>query len=225
MPTPDRPVSPSVLIVDDHELFSAAVEMTLRGRGINAVRAPSLAPPDVLAQAAELRPSLVLLDLDLGNDAAGRPLDGVTLARDLNRDGWQVLLVTGSTERQRIAEALAAGAAAWLSKSVPFEDLIYAILDGFAGRPMMDPKERQSLLAEHRALQAQRRSTSQMFNQLTKRERQVLDALVEGKRAKVIAAESYVSIATVRSQIRSILAKLNVKSQLEAVALVKSQEG
>ncbi|KUP98117.1 response regulator [Thermobifida cellulosilytica] len=225
MPRPHRPVSPSVFIVDDHELFSTAVETMLRSRGIPAVRAHSLIPQDVLAQAAELQPSLVLLDLDLGTDPEGRPLDGVSLARNLSRDGWQVLLVTGSTERPRIAEAIAAGAGAWLSKSVPFEELIYAILDGFAGRPMMDPKERQSLLAEHRALQAQRRSTSQMFNQLTKRERQVLDALVEGKRAKVIAAESYVSIATVRSQIRSILAKLNVKSQLEAVALVKSQEG
>ena len=74
----------------------------------------------------------------------------------------------------------------------------------------------------HRALQAQQRATNQKLAQLTKRERQVLDALVAGKRAKVIAEESYVSIATVRSQIRSILAKLNVRSQLEAVALVKS---
>ncbi|MEY9214595.1 DNA-binding NarL/FixJ family response regulator [Thermobifida halotolerans] len=130
--------------------------------------------------------------------------------------------MTGSTERPRIAEAIAAGAAAWLSKAVPFDELIYAILDGFAGRPMMDPRERQRLLSEHRALQSQQRSAKQMFNQLTKRERQVLAALVEGKRAKVIAEESYVSIATVRSQIRSILAKLNVKSQLEAVALAKS---
>ena len=133
-----------------------------------------------------------------------------------------MLLVTGSTERERIAEALAAGAAAWLSKSVPFDGLIYTILDGFAGRPMMDAKERQELIAEYRALQAQQRATNQKLAQLTKRERQVLDALVAGKRAKVIAEESYVSIATVRSQIRSILAKLNVRSQLEAVALVKS---
>ena len=222
MSNPDRAVSPSVLIVDDHELFSASVEMTLCNRGIHAVRAHSLEPSAVLDQATQLQPSLILLDLDLGRDAEGRPRDGVPLARDLTRSGWQVLLVTGSTARERIAEALAAGAAAWLSKSVPFDELIYTILDGFAGRPMMDAKERQELIAEYRALQAQQRATNQKLAQLTKRERQVLDALVAGKRAKVIAEESYVSIATVRSQIRSILAKLNVRSQLEAVALVKS---
>jgi len=76
MSNPDRAVSPSVLIVDDHELFSASVEMTLCNRGIHAVRAHSLEPSAVLDQATQLQPSLILLDLDLGRDAEGRPRDG-----------------------------------------------------------------------------------------------------------------------------------------------------
>jgi len=54
---------------------------------------------------------------------------------------------------------------------------------------------------------------------LTPREREVLSALAKGQRAEAIASESGVSSATVRSQIRSVLAKLGVNSQLEAVAL------
>ncbi|TDQ52203.1 LuxR C-terminal-related transcriptional regulator [Actinorugispora endophytica] len=222
MPTPDHQTSPAVLIVDDHVLFSTSVEVTLRGRGINAVRAKSLAAEEVRSLAARLRPALVLLDLDLGADADGRPMDGTTLARGLSADGWTVLILTGSTDRQRVAAAVAAGAAGWLSKAVPFDDLIYTILDGFAGRPVMDVNERERLLAEYRAVQAERRSGEQVLGRLTRRERQVLSALEEGKRATVIAQESFVSISTVRSQIRSILAKLNVQSQLEAVALAKS---
>ena len=76
MSNPDRAVSPSVLIVDDHELFSASVEMTLCNRGIHAVRAHSLEPSAVLDQATQLQPSLILLDLDLGRDAEGRPETG-----------------------------------------------------------------------------------------------------------------------------------------------------
>src|SRR5690606_41869227 len=118
---------------------------------------------------------------------------------------------TGGTERERIAEARAAGAAAWLAKSVPFDELIYTMLDGFASRPMMDAKERQELIAEYRALQAQQRATNQKLAQLTKRERQVLGAPGAGKRAKVIAEESYVSIATVRPPILSVLANAHVR--------------
>ena len=59
---------------------------------------------------------------------------------------------------------------------------------------------------------------------LTAREREVLDGLVAGKRAAAIAEESVVSLATVRAQIRAILAKLGVSSQLEAVALVRELE-
>ena len=56
------------------------------------------------------------------------------------------------------------------------------------------------------------------FQQLSQRERDVLDALVDGRSANTIAAMSFVSITTVRSQIRSVLQKLDVNSQLEAVA-------
>lgn len=222
MPTSDHSTSPAVLIIDDHALFSTSIEITLQGRGINAVRAKSLAPVDVRTLARELRPSLVLLDLDLGTGPDGKPIDGAVLARELSSDGWTVLILTGSTDRRRIAEAVAAGAAGWLSKAVPFDELIYTVLDGFAGRPVMDINERERLLAEHRAVMAERRSSEQVLGRLTKRERQVLAALEEGKRAKAIAQESFVSISTVRSQIRSILAKLNVRSQLEAVALARS---
>lgn len=222
MANPERPASPAVLIVDDHPLFSVSVEGMLRTHGINAVRASRLDPQEVHAEAKRLCPALILLDLDLGSDSDGNPLDSTALTRELSRDGWTVLIVTGSTDRAHIARTIAAGAAAWLSKTVPFDELIYTILDGFAGRPMMDRRERERLQAEHRAAQARRRSGERLLDRLTNREREVLVALVQGKRASLIADESVVSISTVRSQIRSILAKLNVRSQLEAVALAKS---
>ncbi|GLU47145.1 LuxR C-terminal-related transcriptional regulator [Nocardiopsis ansamitocini] len=222
MQVSDVRTDPAVFIIDDHALISTTIEFTLKGRGINAVRAQVLGKTQLQGQAATLQPGLVLLDLDLGNGVDGRPLDAATLAGEFVVQGWTVLILTGSTDRGRIAAAIAAGAAGWLSKAAPFPDLIYAILDALAGRPVMDAGERERLLVEHRAAQAQRRSSDQVLSRLTSREREVLAQLEAGKRATVIAEESFVSISTVRSQIRSILSKLNVKSQLEAVALARS---
>ncbi|GAA3736795.1 DNA-binding NarL/FixJ family response regulator [Spinactinospora alkalitolerans] len=213
---------PNVLIVDDHELLSTTMELALRAQGIAAVRAPVLGADAVRRSAADLAPGLVLLDLDLGTGAEGESLDGVPLAREFHADGWLVLILTGTTGRDRIAAAVAAGAIGWMPKSAPFPDLIQTILDAVAGRPVMSGQERERLMTEHRDAVARRRAESRLMGLLTAREHEILDALVDGRRAAAIAADSFVAISTVRSQIRSILAKLEVTSQLEAVALARS---
>jgi DNA-binding NarL/FixJ family response regulator len=89
---------------------------------------------------------------------------------------------------------------------------------------VMAEEERQRLIRLHYAEVDRRRTRRAGLDQLTSRERQVLADLAAGKRAATIAEESVVSLATVRAQIRSILAKLGVSSQLEAVALLREIE-
>ena len=74
-------------------------------------------------------------------------------------------------------------------------------------------------MAELRCARAARSKDLAPFKTLTPRERAVLAALAQGQRAETIAAAAFLSEATVRSQIRGVLAKLGVNSQLEAVAL------
>lgn len=171
----------------------------------------------VLAQAARVRAGVVLLDLDLGA-AVG---NGVDLIAPLNEMGSQVLVVTGSTDRVRHAACVEAGAAGFMEKSARFDELLHATLDAAHLQALLSPNQRQELLAELRQQRAEKRARLAAFEQLTPRESEVLAALCEGRSAQAIAAAAYVSEATVRTQIRGILTKLGVSSQLAAVAAAR----
>jgi len=90
--------------------------------------------------------------------------------------------------------------------------------DLFAGRNILSVGTREMLMSELRAHRAQEGERLAPFSRLTVRECEVLQDLIEGKNADRIATESFVSVATVRSHIKSLLAKLGVNSQLAAVA-------
>jgi len=212
-----------VVVIDDHELVSAAMVLALREAGLHATRCPVTDAAGVLAEVATTPPRLILLDLDLGHDAEGRPVDGVKLIGGLRAQGCAVLVVSGTADRRRVAAAIAAGAQGWVSKSAPLPTLTAAAIDAVAGRPVMSEVERAEWLAYEREHREQAAALTRRLERLTAREREVLDRLVEGRRAAAIAAEFVVSLTTVRSQIRSILLKLQVRSQLEAVALVRER--
>jgi DNA-binding NarL/FixJ family response regulator len=213
--SPTRPPG-GVLVVDDHQLVAQSLVIALKSRGTTAARCPDVHPPSVLALARSLRPGLVLLDLDLGEDN-----HGADLIPELRRLGCDVLVFTGSANRFHIASAVAAGAVGWVSKSVSFETLLDRVLDASAGRPVITAAERQSLLTDHEHGRAERRTLIATVGQLTSREWTVLDRLTAGLHADAVAAELHVSIHTVRAHIRSIHTKLGVDSQLAAVALAR----
>ncbi len=216
-PDPDPPV----LVVHDHVLLSEALTIALRSRGVPAVRCPVTDAESVLAHATTMQPSVVLLDLELEGKSRDRPIDSAELAGALRADGWTVVAVTRHRKPDRIAAVVAAGAAAILWKSTPLAELLRVVAEVAAGNSMITYKERRRWLTLHRQLQADARQRANRLNRLTPRERQVLDLLAQGHRAAAIADALVVSLTTVRSQIRSILAKLEVKSQLEAVALAR----
>lgn len=205
-----------LLIVEDHELLSGTLALALRQRGlqVEAVSGPN--PAAVVEQAARLAPVLVLLDLDLG------PLgNGVELVRPLVEAGARVVIMSGDTNRVRLGACVEAGASGIVAKSSKFEDLVEAVQRSAEGADLLGESERQSLLADLRASRRENQARLAPFAALSPREQAVLARLMAGQSAETIAAYSYVSLATVRSQIRSILQKLDVNSQLAAVALAR----
>jgi DNA-binding NarL/FixJ family response regulator len=201
-------------IVDDHELLAFSVACALQARGLDVAPMPVTAP-DVLIEAVLTdAPDVVLLDLDLGG-AIG---SGSTLVRPLAAAGIRVLIVTGSTDRLEIAAALEAGAVGYVCKSEPFDVLIDIAEGAAAGRSVLPDPVRHELLTELRHARAAARADRERFDRLTPRERDVLHALCDGQSVGAIAASWFVSVPTVRTQVRAILQKLEVGSQLEAVA-------
>jgi DNA-binding NarL/FixJ family response regulator len=122
-----------------------------------------------------------------------------------------------------MAGAVAAGAIGAVSKSATLQVLLDTVFAAAAGDEVMTEEERNEWLLRYQSYQAQRRELDQHLARLTPREREVLDLLDQGNSARTIAVHLVVSLTTVRAQIRAILAKLDVKSQLEAVALLNGQ--
>lgn len=210
-------MSVRILIVEDHELLAQSLQLALRADGFAVDVVDDLAVERIVALAEETRPRVVLLDLDLG----ARGGSGVPLIRPLRDLGATVVVVTGETSRARLGECVAAGAHGLLTKSVPFDRLVEAVKDAAEGRVLLTDAERDALLGEMRREHEAMRQRERPFARLTARERAVLAALCAGQSADTIAGESFVSLATVRSQIHSLLQKLGVHSQIGAVAAAR----
>jgi DNA-binding NarL/FixJ family response regulator len=211
---------PCVLVIDDHELFSTALCMALRQRGLSAheVANIGIGIEKILTEAVALPPGLAVLDVHLGRDVNGRWVDGVDLVDPLRELGWGVLIVDDGYHDPSVAAAIAAGALGAIPKTHSFETFLAAVLDIAAGHPVMTEAQRSAWLLAHHRSRHQQRDWTRRFDRLSGREREVLELLVLGYRAAQVAQHFTVSITTVRAQIRSLLAKLEVSSQLEAVA-------
>ncbi len=204
-----------VMIVDDHALLAQTLAYALRNEDVRATCCQDLTRDGIVQAADMLAPQLVLLDLELGD----QPCDAVPLIAELATRGMQVVLLTGVTSAIRHAECVEAGAVGVIAKSVPFTALVASVQHALRERTLLSNAERQDMLAALRLHRAAVRQKLEPFLQLTPREADVLGALMDGKAAEQIAEERFVSIATVRTQIRTLLFKLDVRSQLSAVAL------
>lgn len=205
-----------VMVIEDHGLLAQSLRLALTAEGMT-VCVPALDPAEILAMAEREQPQVVLLDLDLG------PLggDGSALIEPLALSGARVVVVSGVTDRVRLAGCLESGAHGLLSKEAPLEHLLEMVRHTAAGGGTFDERERDQLLGELRQARAVRKKDLAPFESLTQREQHVLSAVMAGKSAAQIAADQFVSEATVRTHIRGILTKLGVTSQLAAVAMAQ----
>jgi DNA-binding NarL/FixJ family response regulator len=216
---------PVVLVVDDHRLFGASLVLALESGGLRAQECPVTTVDNIL-RSVEDRPSgLVLLDLELGVGVRGEPIDELELISGLRARGWSALVVSAATDERRIAAAITAGAIGYVPKVAPLPELVDAVERAAAGRSVLSAEERDRWVELDKRSRAAERRDRTRWRRLTAREREVLERLACGDRAAAIAQEFCVSLATVRAQIRSIHTKLDVTSQLEAVALLHRVQG
>ena len=158
------------------------------------------------------KPQLVLIDcsdMDLA----------IHLCREL--DGVQTAGVSVGGDALGEAALLEAGAAVILDATRGPAELVALVELAFAGRSLMDASRRHQALARLRRHRAAARQSLRPFERLTERESEALQMIAQGWGAADIAAEWEVSLATVRSHIRNILAKLGVKSQLQAAVAAR----
>lgn len=209
-------VTVPVVIVDDHCLLAQGLAFTLGQQGVDVI---TMAVPDerrLVDLVGERAPCLVLVDLAFDGAATA----GADLIEPLVTAGATVLVLTGSTDRALLGTCLERGAIGIASKAEDYDRLLEQIARALRGEPPMPATERVELLVEAQQARAAEQRRRAPFERLSLREREVLDRLARGEAADTIASTTFVSLATVRTQIQAILRKLQVGSQLAAVALV-----
>jgi two-component system nitrate/nitrite response regulator NarL len=207
-----------VTIVEDHVLFAEALDvaLTLEGHQVRRVSINDDALPagHLFEEILRSRPHVVLLDLNLGAHA-----NGACLVQPLTQVGIAVIVVTGSIDRSRWGEVLSYGARTVLPKSAPLNTILSTIRLIGEGRKVLAREERDRLLACFHEERGRMLDSRARLDSLTSREREILEHLTNGEQVREIARSSFVSEATVRTQVKSILAKLGVSSQLAAVSV------
>jgi DNA-binding NarL/FixJ family response regulator len=196
----------TAVIVDDHAVVRAGTRQLLeREDGIEVVGEVGTVA-EAIELARTLVPDLMVVDVELPDGS------GVEVVREIVRAGLPVrcLMLSAHDDYIYLSEALAAGAAGYLLKTVAADELVAAVRAVGLGSVVIDKGLSRRLTGRHRQPEERVAAT------LTAREFDVIRALMRGRSNKEIATELGVGVRTVESYVSAVLTKLGVRSRTEA---------
>jgi two-component system nitrate/nitrite response regulator NarL len=204
-----------ILLVDDHASFRQTLAFVFDQQpDIEVVaQAGSLAEARRALEGLETEPDLGVIDLSLP-DGEGTEL--IKNLREANED-FAALLLTASLDRTDPARAVEAGAAGVVHKSADVDEILDATRRISEGETLLSPGELVEMLRIASQDREEEREARANIEQLTRREREVLQALSEGLSNKQIAQRLHMSVDTERTHMMNILSKLGVHSRLQAL--------
>ena len=208
-----------VLIADDHPLFRDGLHSLLEARGIEVV-AEARNGREALDQARRTQPDVVLMDLGMPE------VNGLAATRLISAEmpAVKVVILTASEDDADLFEAIKSGAQGYLFKNLD-SDEFFRLLDGVSqGEPALTPALARKLLREFARPAPVARAPAEPPSELTDREREVLDLLVQGVTTnRELAERLVVSENTVKYHLRNILDKLHVQNRAQVVAFAVRQ--
>lgn len=208
----DEPIQ--VLIVEDHPIVAEGLECLLRSYHDLTVIAVADSVADAIPALAGTCPDVALIDFHLpdgtGADAAGRIRAQCA--------GVAIVFLTADDSDERLLQAIESGASGYLLKSVTGAEIVESIRAAAAGQTLIPAGAIATALAERAKIEREQSRHAQLLASLTRREREILALMIDGADNRAIASQLHISYATVRTHVRSILAKLDARSQLDAVA-------
>jgi two-component system NarL family response regulator len=206
----------SVLVVDDHQVFAQAVAARLSSEEDIEIAGTAGTVDTARRLARETRPDVVIVDATLEID-----LDGITLVNDVlaAAEARAAVVVSGNDDPRVATSAIRAGARAFVLKGGTVDELVCATRGAARGESWVTPRVLTGVLRQLVDADAQRAEVRELLGELTRREQEVLQYLVDGLDRGAIANTMFMSLNTVRTHTHHIFRKLGVHSTIEAVAL------
>ncbi|MFJ2618724.1 response regulator [Glutamicibacter sp. NPDC087344] len=211
-----RPIG--VLIVDDQSLIRAGFSALLEAEEDIQVLGLASTGKQALAMARATKPDIVLMDIRMP-DGDGIAATAVITA-DPDLEATRVIMLTTFELDEYILESIRAGASGFLVKDTEPAHLIEAVRVVAGGDSLLSPSVTRRLLAQVATTTAQRElPAATRLNELTAREREVLQQIGTGKSNAEIAAELFITPLTAKTHVSRIIGKLGVRDRTSLVVL------
>lgn len=194
-----------VLLVDDHAVVRAGLRALLESQNDFTIVGEASDPASALDGARKTKPDVVLMDLNLGQGTSGA--DATVQLMELPEPPHVLVLTTYDTEADIMA-ALGAGAAGYLLKDAPPDEVFRAVRSTARGDTVLAPAVAATIL----------RRTGSSQHSLSAREIEIVGLLAHGMSNREIAERLMVSVATVKAHLGHIYTKLGVDTRAGAVA-------
>ena len=202
-----------ILLVDDHVIVRAGLRMLIENHKGMVVVGEAGNRTDALSIAARDKPTIILLDLDMGKES------GLDFLRELldSSSGARVVMLTGVRDPDAHRRAVHLGAMGLVLKDKAAEVLIKAIEKVHAGEVWLDRSLTASVLSEMSNASQRRKEDPEAdkIRALTSREREIVGLVCEGLKNRQIGDRLFISEATVRNHLTSILSKLELSDRFE----------
>jgi DNA-binding NarL/FixJ family response regulator len=207
-----------IAIVDDHPLFREGVSQALSRQPDIEIVGEGGTADEAIAIAARRLPDVMLLDVSM-------PGGGINAVREIaaTYPVINVVMLTVSQDEEDVTTALRAGARGYVLKGVAARDLVEIVRSVARGEVYVTPSLAASLLFDMNRV-GSNRSSSTGLDDLTERERQILERVAAGDSNKEIGAQLQLSEKTVKHHMTNILQKLQVRNRVEAALLARTGE-
>jgi DNA-binding NarL/FixJ family response regulator len=207
-----------VVVADDQALVRSGFSVLLAGEPDIDVVGEASNGAEAVALAASERPDVMLMDVRMP------VMDGLEATRRISRDeslaATRVVILTTFDLDEYVHEALRAGASGFLLKDTLPVDLLNAVRVVAAGDALISPRITRRLIEEFARLpDPATPAASGALDQLTEREREVLELVAKGQANAEIAAQLYVSHATVKTHVSRLLMKLDARDRAQLVMI------
>ena len=205
-----------IVLIDDHPLFREGVAYTLQSEPTFEVVGQGASLAEAVQLVADLTPDILLLDINI-------PGGGIHTAEKIaaSHPIIKIIMLTASSDEDDLVKALKAGASGYILKGVAARELISIVRAVQAGEGYVTPSLAATLLHEMAAGQRPAMPVAGPLDELTKREREILEHIAEGLSNKEIGQSLHVSEKTVKHYVTSVLQKLHVRNRVEAAMIVQ----